>query len=306
MSPRARPLAVGADQPESAGRGGSGAFTPLPVDGTTSFIPGPLTGAVNGLGVYGKIGDWRLMLNALDSSSKFEVLSRPTVFMANNQKGTISSGTQIAVPTSSFAATAGNQSSTNFEFRDVALTLEVIPLVNSPTEITLKIFLVSQDLGQERQVTNDLTIPDILSRELLTTVTVPNNETIVLGGLITTRETKSKSGIPLLSQIPYVGGLFGKTSTDQDREELMIFIQPSIVSDRPSLDAVQVDMDSRYDLTPNARKFADGPGVLPPPDLVPLNDKSTTTTKKKVIVVDPAATPAKAYPHGTRFRSTPR
>jgi type II secretory pathway component GspD/PulD (secretin) len=82
-----------------AGRGGSGAFTPLPVDGTTSFIPAPLTGALNGLGVYGKIGDWRVMLNALDQSSRFEVLSRPTVFMANNQKGTISS----PPPTSSSA-----------------------------------------------------------------------------------------------------------------------------------------------------------------------------------------------------------
>jgi type II secretory pathway component GspD/PulD (secretin) len=186
--------------------------------------------------------------------------------------------------------------------------LEVIPLVNSPTEITLKIFLVSQDLGQERQVTPDLTIPDILSRELLTTVTVPNNETIVLGGLITNRTTKSKSGIPVLSQIPYIGGLFGKTSTGTDREELMIFIQPSIVSDRTTLDAAQVDMDSRYDLTPSIRKFADGPGVLPPPDLVPLNEKgtTTTTTKKKAIIVDPAIAPAKAYPHGTRFRSSPR
>src|SRR5690606_38049301 len=121
-----------------------------------------------------------------------------------------------------------------YEFRDVALTLGVVPLVNSDTEVTLVIYLVSQDRGTERHA-GEFSIPDILNRELITTVSVPNNETIVLGGLITTRDRKSKSGIPILSQIPMVGGLFGRDTTAKDREELLIFIQPSIVKNSGDL-----------------------------------------------------------------------
>ncbi|MDL5477545.1 hypothetical protein QSI06_27380, partial [Klebsiella pneumoniae] len=73
---------------------------------------------------------------------------------------------------------------------------------------------------------------------MLTTVTVPNNETIVLGGLIIAKNDKVKSGIPILSSIPYVGALFGSTRNDKDRTELMVFMQPSIVESERSLNSV--------------------------------------------------------------------
>jgi type II secretory pathway component GspD/PulD (secretin) len=152
------------------------------------FDPGTYTGDV-GLGVYGLIGNnLHAYLTAKQSDSNFKVLSRPTIFTANNQKGSIISGTRIAVPTNSYSYANSSGPSTNFEYQDVALKLEVIPLVNSNSEITLKIYLTSDDVGENREVgtgENAYEIPDILNRELITTVTVPNNETVVLGGLIT-------------------------------------------------------------------------------------------------------------------------
>ena len=219
-----------------------------------------------GLSLYGKIGSsLSAYVNLLSASSDFTVLSRPSIFTANNQKGTISSGRRIAIPTNSNQFGGGGVS-TNIEYRDVVLKLEVIPLVNSEDEITLQIAILSDDIiGESNFIEGIGRVPIISTRELLTTVTVPNNQTIVLGGLITTNETETVSGIPLLSDIPGLGRLFSTTTDSVERDELMIFIQPSIVNGGNTLDHVQTDMDSRYNVSGSVRTFADG-AVLPPLD----------------------------------------
>jgi len=280
-----------------AGRGGSGAAPSIGLGGSTTttvnngsgttttttvndFDPGSLA-ATAGLGLYGNIGNnLNIYLNAKQNDSNFKVLSRPTIYTANNQKGTIVSGTQIAVPTSSYASSTSTTNSTNYEYKDVALKLEVIPLVNSNKEVTLQIYLTSDDVGTDRQVgtgDNAYVIPDILKRELVTTVTVPNNQTVVLGGLITENLTDSRTGIPVLSRIPGIGALFGTKTKAKDRSELLIFIQPSVVHDENTLSEAQADMDRRYETSGDTRSFADGPGVLPPPDgIVPANEKASS------------------------------
>jgi len=181
---------------------------------------------------------------------------------ANNRKGTISSGRRIAIPTNSNQF-SGNGVSTNIEYRDVVLKLEVIPLVNSDNEITLQIALLSDDvIGESDPIEGIGSVPIIGTRELLTTVTVPNNQTIVLGGLITTNDTETISGIPILSDIPGLGRLFSTKTNTVDRDELMIFIQPSIVNSDKSLKNVQLNMDNRYDVSDPARNFA-GDSLLP-------------------------------------------
>ena len=241
------------------------------------FDPGSLSGA--GLRAYGTIGDLSVYLKALQSKTDFTVLSRPSIFTSNNQKGTISSGERIAIPTSNNNFSGGG-SSTNIEYQDVVLKLEVIPLVNSDNEITMKIALLNDEQNGNQIIQGaggdggDLSVPRISTREVLTTATVPNGQTIVLGGLIVGRNSQEKSGIPILCDIPYLGKLFSTTTNNDDRSELMVFIQPSLVNNDRSLNSVQADMDSRYKVSPQVRDFADGPGVLPPVDAItPVEDK---------------------------------
>jgi type II secretory pathway component GspD/PulD (secretin) len=270
---------------DAGGRGGSGVGGVLPLakglidDPATDldeslyskFSPG-VFGQQAGLGVYGLIGNnLHLYLTAKQNDENFKVLSRPTIFTANNQKGSIVSGTRIAVPTNSFSYANSSGPSTNFEYQDVALKLEVIPLVNSNSEITLKIYLTSDDVGKDRPVgtgTNAYNIPDILNRELITTVTVPNNETVVLGGLITESSKDGTTGIPILSRIPGIGPLFGTKSKNKSESELIVFIQPSIVRDAQTMNDAQIDMDRRYTISPDARSFAEPP----PPEAVPVEE----------------------------------
>jgi general secretion pathway protein D len=249
------------------------------------LVAGNLFPNQSGLSLYGKIGNSLAgYVNLLSENNDFTILSRPSIFTANNRKGTISSGKRVAIPTNSNSFTGGGVS-TNVEYRDVVLKLEVIPLINSEKEITLQIALVSDSIGKDTPIEGLGNIPEINTRELLTTVTVPNNETIVLGGLITTNDKENVTGIPILSDIPGLGRLFSTKTQGIDRDELMIFIQPSIVNGSKSLNSVQTNMDNRYDVSDPARIFADGP-ELPPlvdPSIAPghANDANKSAPVRK-------------------------
>ena len=94
-------------------------------------------------------------------------------------------------------------------------------------------------------------IPRIATRVLKTTVTVPNGGTLVLGGLIKQRDDKIKAGIPLLKNIPYIGGLFGSTQTIKSREELVILLRP-IVTITPTESIGASDQEGEFSsITPD-------------------------------------------------------
>lgn len=283
----------------SRGGGGFGPILPIlepiavdPTTGATGTDPGTLTGA--GLRAYGTIGDLSIYLRALQSKTDFTVLSRPSIFTSNNQKGTIRSGERIAIPTSNNNYNGGG-SSTNIEYQDVVLELDVIPLVNSDKEITMEISLKNDEQNGNQVLEGagsdggNLTVPRISTREVLTTATVPDGQTIVLGGLIVGKVSQEKSGIPILCDIPYLGKLFSTTNNIDDRSELMVFIQPSVVTNDRSLDSVQSDMDSRYKVSGKVRDMADGPGVLPPVDAItPVEDKGSAYRSEPAKKQNPA------------------
>lgn len=275
-------------QPGRSGIGGTAGGVLPDITPITDFA----NSATKGLGIYGTIGDHLSgYLNALQETGDFNVISRPTIFTANNQKGTISSGTQIAVPSNSTQGINGGGQSTNIEYRNVVLSLEVIPLINSADEVTLQISLVSQGVGENRTIgagVNAYDVPDIISRELLTTVTVPNNETVVLGGLITEENKKNISGVPILCQIPGIGKLFSKTTDDKSRNELLIFIRPNIIRDSRSLDQANRDMDNRYEISSDVRSFD-----APQPSVLPIKPVEVIEDDKSVVPEKPVTAPGK-------------
>lgn len=212
-----------------------------------------------GLNIYGRINDFTGVIRALEARSDFKILSRPTVYTANNRKAVISSGSRIAVPTNQFNSGTTGQS-TNIEYQDVLLRFEVVPLINSEEEVTLRISLINDTVGEDQTV-GDLTVPTIGTETVTTTVTVKNNTTVVIGGLVTEVERNSKSGVPVLSRIPGIGRLFGRTKQSVERSELLVFIQPQIVGGDESLSRVQQDMNARFDVAPATIEFANG--ILP-------------------------------------------
>ena len=88
-------------------------------------------------------------------------------------------------------------------------------------------------------------VPVVGKQELNTTVTVANRSTIILGGLISEQDEEGESGIPLLKDIPLIGQAVRKTKVDTRRTELMIFIQPVVVSDDQEVLSASYDEDVR-------------------------------------------------------------
>jgi general secretion pathway protein D len=194
-------------------------------------------GPTSGMNLYGAIGDsLEVFVTALETTNRFKVLSRPSVFALNNKKATITSGSQIPVPVQSTVVNTGNNPNvtTNIEYRDVVLKLEVVPLINADGEVTLTIAQVNDTVIGTQLVEPNL-IPIIGTEQIITTVNVPDRNTIVLGGLISEQEKKDTKGMPFLSRIPGVGNLFKDNNNSTTRKELIIFIQPHVVTDNESL-----------------------------------------------------------------------
>lgn len=194
----------------------------------------------NELNLYGQIGNLGQYIRLMDQDKNFKVLSRPSVYARNNVKAVISSGQRIAVPTnilSNGAGVSGGIASTSasIDYRDVVLKLEVIPLINSDDEVTLKISQLNDNIVGTQSISGN-TIPTIGTQELNTEITVKSGQTVVLGGLITEKDGKSGNGVLFLRRIPIIGNLFGTTTKNKSREELLIFIQPQIIKQTDDLD----------------------------------------------------------------------
>ncbi len=194
----------------------------------------------NSLNLYGQIGSLSRYVNLLDSQRNFKVLSRPSIYTTNNGKAVISSGQRIAVPTQILANGAGlggiASTSASIDYRDVVLKLEVVPLINSDDEVTLRIAQINDNIIGQQEISGN-TVPIISTQELVTTITVKNGATVVLGGLITERDGDAGRGVIFLRRIPLIKHLFGTTTKDRKREELLIFIQPNIITRHSPPDA---------------------------------------------------------------------
>jgi type II secretory pathway component GspD/PulD (secretin) len=127
-------------------------------------------------------------------------------------------------------------------------------------------------------------VPTIATRYVRSTVSVPNNATIVLGGLIKQDDSKTLNGLPFLSRIPILGYLFRDTNKSNNRSELIILIHPQVLGSSKQLARGRYDEEQRYYLS------GDLAGQLYPPGRpVPLPDSDSV--RKAVPVNKPATKP---------------
>ena len=211
---------------------------------TQQNITRAITGGTSGLGGIVMAGNSiDAVLKALESTNRFRVVTRPSVFTKNNKKATITSGEEVPVPTSIQSQfnggtnTGGLATNSSIQFKPIQLKLEVVPLINADGEVSMEIVQnISERSGTTRIDNND--IPNISQRAIKTNVSVPNNSTLILGGLIKESKSNDSGGINKLHNIPVVGWLFGKKSKTKTRTELVVMIRP-VVTDGP-LQAVQL------------------------------------------------------------------
>ena len=227
---KARDLGV-----QMAGSGGKGSFVSRSSNTGTS-ISGALAGAVadqipvvgDGLTFLGSSDNFALMFKALETDADTNILSTPSLFTLDNNEAEIVVGKNVPFVTGTY--TDSSNDSTNpfqtIEREDVGLTLRIKPHINEGDIVTLEISVEVSSLSPSVEGASDL----VTNKRLITTaVVIDDGEIVSLGGLIDDRVTESISGIPYLSQIPYVGALFRSTSTEISKRMMMVFLRPSIV-----------------------------------------------------------------------------
>lgn len=253
--------------------------------------PGSLTpalSALSGLTIYGTIADSvDVFARFLENTNRFRTLSRPVIYTTNNRKATILSGQKVPVPTQSLtsvtgAGISGNGSSitSNIQYQDVVLKLEVIPLINSDREVNLVIAQTNDNIvGKESISGNE--VPIIATQEITTSVRVPNGATIVLGGLISEDKERNVSGLPYISQIPVLGTLLGgRTDNKVKKSELIVMIQPVVVDSNHEMmkgsayeaDRTPLGRDGQEMTAPIAEQVRP-PAVWKPTPVPPVKEK---------------------------------
>ena len=161
-----------------------------------------------------------LELSALAADGHAEVVARPKVITADKNPAVIESGVEIPYQ----EATSSGATSTSF--KDAVLSLEVTPQITPDDRIIMELNVKQDTVGQ---VFNG--IPSINTNEIQTEVLVDNGQTVVLGGIFQTDKNVSVTKTPFLGDIPYVGKLFKRTVERDDKNELLIFITPRIITD---------------------------------------------------------------------------
>ena len=180
------------------------------------------------------------VLDALESQGDVRVLSSPGVSTLNNQRAVFNVTTEevfFAVTREPVRDADGDfiQFDTQVQTQPVAvgIVMDVLPQISADNQITMNVRPMVTSLARIEEFSQDdnfARAPVIDRRELDTLVRVRSGETHVIGGLIQTRSEKTRTGVPFLKDIPYLGYLFGRTRTVETRSELVIFITPTIIA----------------------------------------------------------------------------
>jgi general secretion pathway protein D len=219
---------------ENAGNSGGIDLVSTATDLALAGATGGLSSAAGfGYGFVSNSGDIKAVLNAEATKNNINIISSPSLMVLNNQEATIQVGEERSLRTSESTNTSGGGDTgtvvTNtIEQRKTGVTVIVKPRVNANGLVIMEIEQSVEDFGDGATNGN----PDILTREIKSSVAVQSGETIVLGGLISEKTTNGKEGIPLLQDIPLIGPLFGNTEKTKRKTELVVLITPRVVRSR--------------------------------------------------------------------------
>jgi len=232
----------------------------------------------SGLGT-GFYGDTHInaLLTAMQQKNYGRVLAKPKILVNDNNPGKISTtDTTYVTRTSSIPVTSGAagqqatliQTATEFQPFDAGIELEITPHISEGELLRLDINLSRRDFG----IITGQKPPDTTESEINTTVTVPDGSTIILGGLLKLNQSKGGTKVPLLGDIPLVGGLFRGVANSDIQTKLYIFVKAEVIRPEDTtyakrgLEQISERNKSAFERHEQEfQKYEDWPGIKPRP-----------------------------------------
>ncbi|MDE2258445.1 MAG: type II secretion system secretin GspD [Xanthomonadaceae bacterium] len=213
----------------------------------------------------------QVAINALQTSGQTRILSTPSLVVMNNQEGQINVGTQvpvistsiIGVPGYSGTGTTGTTSATGSAYSttgigqasyiSTGISLDITPRVNPGGLVYMDVQQQDSSPGTSTAGQN----PPISQRNLSTQVAVQSGQTVLLGGMIQDQIIDSKTGVPLLSSIPFLGNLFSSNSKSRQRTELIVLITPRVVTNSDEAREMTTEYESKFESLKPLRAMPD-------------------------------------------------
>ncbi|MEX1024347.1 MAG: secretin N-terminal domain-containing protein [Planctomycetota bacterium] len=185
-----------------------------------------------------------LLIAAAERNDKANVLNVPSVLVNNNGHAVVT--TKDEQPTTTITANnVGGQTQENFNgYEEAGITLHISPSISAANYLRLELSLV---VSSFRGSVSGAIPPPRITREITTMVNVPDGYTMVVGGIITDDETKTRQGIPWVAKIPILGALFRRETKTNNQTKLYFFVTPHILRDRDFADLAKLSFERKMD-----------------------------------------------------------
>jgi general secretion pathway protein D len=234
-------------------------FGTLPADGEGAASGGGLTYLLD------LAGQNRALLRAFAEDERVSILSTPRLLVMSGKEASIDVGTEVPTLTTQTTSAQQTEGSSNLlqsiQYRKTGIILNIKPTVYSDDRIDLEI---SQEVSEALPLGDSSAIssPSIFNRSVTTSLSLRDGGSVILGGLMSSRETNSDSGVPVLKDVPLLGNLLKSQSKRKSKTELVLMIVPYVVgSDERAAELTRAISD-RFELL----ELAPETGTLPPID----------------------------------------
>ena len=194
------------------------------------------------------------ILNANQTNENFNVLSAPQILTMDNQEAEINVGQDVPVRTQSRNAGLGGSNAVtvdNYEYRPTGIKLKFTPHINKNDKINLELY---QEVKNIAGISTQGGNPTFNKRDVKTTITVDNMQTIVIGGLISTDRQRKVTKIPLFGDLPIIGSFFRRSTTQMVKTNLMVFLTPHIFDNRSKADRITAEKRMDQERTAEERE----------------------------------------------------
>ncbi|MBC3231167.1 type II secretion system secretin GspD [Serratia fonticola] len=200
-------------------------------DGTVNSTLASALSSFNGIAAGFYQGNWAMLLTALSSSSKNDILATPSIVTLDNMEATFNVGQEVPVLSGS-QTTSGDNIFNTVERKTVGIKLKVKPQINEGDSVLLEIEQEVSSVADAASSSSANLGATFNTRTVNNAVLVGSGETVVVGGLLDKTVRDSSDKVPVLGDIPVLGYLFRSNSKQVSKRNLMLFIRPSIIRDR--------------------------------------------------------------------------
>ena len=211
-------------------------------------------------------GNFQAVVTAIGKDERIRILSTPRVFTANNQEAEIEVTDSIPYLRGTTIG-FGGQTTSDTDFIDVGLVLNVTPRITSDGMVTVDVYQEDSNLTEFRKIGKDTEAPLTTQRITDTSVTLRDGDTLVLSGLQKTARTVTHHKIPILGDLPLLGNLFRSSAKRTQRTELVVFLTPRVMNNANEARGFsERELERLQKTTPDAKsRIVDPPAAPAPP-----------------------------------------